>query len=99
MSLPILNGEPRIRSVMYRGGILYADIGPEFLIVSGPEEEFRTSLDTIRRLLKRNLPGARAVTVLVNGNLPYAFDEAPPPEARPKAARVAGAREKKTKKR
>jgi hypothetical protein len=99
MSLPILNGEPRIRSIMYRSGILYADIGPEFLLEGHPGQDFRASLDSVRRLLKRNLPGARAVTILVNGNLPYAFDEAPPPVGRPEAEKRGGVGEKKTKKR
>ncbi len=76
-SLPIVSRDTRIRTVMYRGGVLYADIGPEFLLEGKPGQDFRKDIEAISRLLKRNLLMARRVVLLVGGRTPYADQEAP----------------------
>jgi len=75
-SLPIVSKDTRIRTVMYRGGVLYADIGPEFLLEGKPGQNFRKDLATINRLLKRNLVMVKRVELLVGGRTPYADEDA-----------------------
>jgi len=82
-SQPILSRSTRVRSVLYRKGRVYADIGSEFAADQVDVPDFRRSLALIASLVEWNLPGRAEVILTVDGHIPYEYDDenAPPSAA------------------
>lgn len=70
---PLFSRDTVLRSVMYRTGMVYADLSESAVLppledASLREGELERSLGTLKEGIGRNFPGLRGIALFINGN-------------------------------
>jgi hypothetical protein len=64
---PLFPRETRLRSLLYREGIVYADVTTDAALSAGPGGTFRGFL-TLNQGIRRNFPAVKDVKLFIGGN-------------------------------
>ena len=70
-SLPLFPKETRLRSLLYRNGVVYADFSEDAVFPPPEGGEVLTNLKTLRSGITRNFPFVRDVRFLIAGKVAY----------------------------
>jgi hypothetical protein len=70
-SLPLFSNGTRLRSLLYRNGVVYVDLSPDAAVPLPGAEVFR-NLETLYSGIKRNFPYVREIRFFIAGKSAYA---------------------------
>jgi hypothetical protein len=71
--VPLFPRETRLRSLLYRGGVVYADLSESAVLTSLDGGNVFQSLDTLDVGIRRNFPFVREVKLFIGGNQVFAI--------------------------